>query len=220
MSIKKLTEEQKRQICELCKTNSVKKVAEMVGATFPQVRSYIYRADVRQKGYTPPKPKYLDALSEEQKAMVKKLYPDHSQSEISRIMNVKKGLVNRYVSEQGLTHTQETIDRFKRKAIDSMVSARTKETYAKISVARKRRFVCERFRIMQGSRQETKLRVSTLPFKTRRRMTMLCYVFNYFRSEDLNDAVVYYDSETRRSEKAEKYAMEKYHIRFEKADDE
>ena len=152
--------------------------------------------------------------------MINKLYPYHSQSEIAGIISAKKTLVNSYARKQGLTHTQETIDRLKKKAINNMKSGRTRETYAKISVIRKRQFVCERFRLMQGYERKTKLRATTLPFKVRRRMTMLCYEFNYFRGEDLNDAVVYYDSETRRSEKAEKYAMEKYHIRFEKADDE
>lgn len=47
---------------------------------------------------------------------------------------------------------------------------------------------------------------------------MLCHLYNYFKSDDRNSTVVYYDKETKRNAYAEKYANEKYGITFEEGE--
>jgi len=157
-------------------------------------------------------------MTEEQRHLIEELYPNHSSREISVKIGAHKSSVIRYAAQNGLKHTPETTERLRRKVRDSMIASRTKDVYKKIGEKRKRMILCERLRLLQGERQRTKLRISTLPQNVRNRIASLCHVFNYFRGDDLNERVVFYDSETKRNAKAEKFAMRKYHIRFENAE--
>jgi hypothetical protein len=158
-------------------------------------------------------------MTEEQKQKIIELYPTHSASEIGKIIGLNKSRVNFFASKQGIKHTERTLERLKHERTAKSIAARNKDSWKKAADKRRRTYKMEMLRLLSGQKKQTKIIVSVLPFKCRRRMTMLCNTFNYFRDEDINKAVVYYDKETRRSARAEKYAKEKYGIDFVEADE-
>lgn len=157
-------------------------------------------------------------MTDEQKCIIKELYPYYSGQEVAIRVGSSKSQVNEYAKRNGITHTPETIERLKRKAISKLCEGHSKESYIKGSEATKRKRKYDTFLLLSGKKQNTKLRISILPQKTRRRITMLCHLYNYFKSDDRNSTVVYYDKETKRNAYAEKYANEKYGITFEEGE--
>ena len=157
-------------------------------------------------------------MTEEQKQKIIELYPTHSASEIGKITGLSKNRINHFANKQGIKHTERTLERMKHERIAKCVAAHNKNSWKKAADKRHRTYKMEMLRLLSGQKKQTKINVSVLSFKCRRRMIMLCNTFNYFRDEDINKAVVYYDKETRRSARAEKYAKEKYGINFVEAD--
>lgn len=157
-------------------------------------------------------------MTEEQKQKIIELYPTHSASEIGKIIGLHKSGINSFANKQGIKHTERTLERIKYERTAKGVASHNKDSWKKAANKRRRIYKMEMLRLLSGQEKQTKLTVSVLSFKCRRRMTMLCNTFNYFRDEDINKAVVYYDKETRRSARAEKYAKEKYGINFVEAD--
>lgn len=157
-------------------------------------------------------------MTEAQKQKIIELYPTHSASEIGDIIGLNRSRVNAYASKYGIKHTEEAWKRIKHDRTAKGVAAHKKNSWEKAAEKRRRTYKMEMLRLLSGQEKQTKIIVSVLSFKCRRRMTMLCNTFNYFRDEDINKAVVYYDKETRRSARAEKYAKEKYGINFVEAD--
>lgn len=157
-------------------------------------------------------------MTEEQKQKIIELYPTHSASEIGKIIGLGKSRVNRFANKQGIKHTEITLERIKHERTAKGVAAHNKDSWKKAAEKRHCTYKMELMRLLSGQEKQTKIIVSVLSRKCRRRMIMLCNTFNYFRDADINKAVVYYDKETRRSAKAEKYAKEKYGINFVEAD--
>lgn len=153
-------------------------------------------------------------MTEEQKQKIMDLYPTHSASEIGDIIGLNRSRVSAYASKYGIKHTEETWKRIKHERTAKGVAAHNKDSWKKAAEKRHRTYKMELMRLLSGQEKQTKIIVSVLSRKCRRRMIMLCNTFNYFRDEDINKAVVYYDKETRRSARAEKYAAEKYGIKF------
>lgn len=118
----------------------------------------------------------------------------------------------------GLTHTPETWKRIKEARNAASRAAHTSSSYERATATRQRTYRKEMYRLLGGQRKETNITISVLSHKYRRRMTMLCYQHNSFRDHDINKAVVYYDKETCRNDAVERYASEKYGIRFMDAD--
>ena len=157
-------------------------------------------------------------MTEEQKHKIIELYPTHSASEIGKIIGLNRCRVNCFANKQGIKHTERTLERIKHERTVKGIAAHNKNSWKKAADKRHRTYKMEMLRLLSGQKKQTKINVSVLSFKCRRRMIMLCNTFNYFRDEDINKAVVYYDKETRRSARAEKYAKEKYGINFVEAD--
>ena len=157
-------------------------------------------------------------MTEEQKQKIIELYPTHSASEIGKIIGLGKSRINFFANRQGIKHTERTLERLKHERTVKSIAAHKKDSWKKAADKRRRTYKMEMLRLLSGQEKQTKIIVSVLSFKCRRRMIMLCNTFNYFRDEDINKAVVYYDKETRRSARAEKYAHEKYGINFVEAD--
>ena len=153
-------------------------------------------------------------MTEEQKQKIIELYPTHSASEISKIIGLNRCRINYFANKQGIKHTERTLERIKHDRTAKGVAAHKKNSWKKASEKRRRTYKMEMLRLLSGQEKQTKIIVSVLSRKCRRRMIMLCNTFNYFRDADINKAVVYYDKETRRSARAEKYAAEKYGIKF------
>ena len=158
-------------------------------------------------------------MTEEQKHKIIELYPTHSASEIGKVIGLDKDRINRFAKKQGIKHTERTWKRIKHERTEKCVAAHNQYSWKKAVAKRRRTYKMELIRLLSGQKKQTNIIVSVLSFKCRRRMKMLCYTFNYFRDEDINKAVVYYDKETKRSAKAEKYAKEKYGIDFIEADE-
>jgi len=156
-------------------------------------------------------------MTDEQRRFIEENYPYMSGREVGEKVGMDRNWINTYARKHGLKHTPDTIKRIKEGRLHNLTHSRTKETYKKISGAFKKTYKMEVFRVLSGYKQKTKLKVCVLPKKTRRRITMLCHSYNYFKSDDLNSSTVYYDSETKRNAKAEEYAKEKYGIKFEEA---
>lgn len=142
-------------------------------------------------------------MTEEQKRRIRELYPTHSVREVAEAIGATYTAVSRFVTRHRLTHTAEGAARIERRRAEL------------VSASRKRNYVMEKQRLLSGEPQRTRTRVSILSKPARKRMRGLCYYRGYFRSGDINRTVLYYDSETRRSERAEQYAREKYGITFE-----
>ena len=153
-------------------------------------------------------------MTEEQKQKIIELYPTHSASEISKIIGLNRCRINYFANKQGIKHTERTLERIKHDRTAKGVAAHKKNSWKKAAEKRRRTYKMEMLRLLSGQEKQTKIIISVLSYKCRRRMIMLCNTFNYFRDEDINKAVVYYDKETRRSARAEKYAAEKYGIKF------
>ena len=158
-------------------------------------------------------------MTEEQKQKIIELYPTHSASEISKIIGLNRCRINYVANKQGIKHTERTLERIKHDRTAKGVAAHKKNSWKKAAEKRRRTYKMEMLRLLSGQEKQTKIIISVLSYKCRRRMIMLCNTFNYFRDEDINKAVVYYDKETRRSARAEKYAKEKYGINFVEADE-
>ena len=157
-------------------------------------------------------------MTEEQKQKIIELYPTHSASEIGKMIGLNKSRINCFANKQGIKHTEGTLERMKHERVVKSIAAHKKKSWEKAAEKRRRTYKMEMLRLLSGQEKQTKIIVSVLSRKCRRRMIMLCNTFNYFRDEDINKAVVYYDKETRRSARAEKYAKEKYGINFVEAD--
>ena len=153
-------------------------------------------------------------MTEAQKQKIIELYPTHSASEISKIIGLNRCRINYFANKQGIKHTERTLERIKHDRTAKGVAAHKKNSWKKAAEKRRRTYKMEMLRLLSGQKKQTKMIISVLSYKCRRRMIMLCNTFNYFRDEDINKAVVYYDKETRRSARAEKYAAEKYGIKF------
>lgn len=159
-------------------------------------------------------------MTDEQKRIITELYPHYSGKEIGDKIEVNRNRVNAYAKLHGLTHTSETTARLKKKSVTMLEKGRSHESYMKAANTTRRKRQYDTFLLLSGKKQKTKLKVSILPQKTRRRITMLCHLYHYFKSDDRNSTTVYYDKETRRNAFAEKFAKEKYGITFEEADED
>lgn len=153
-------------------------------------------------------------MTEAQKQKIIDLYPTHSASEIGDIIGLNRSRVNAFASKYGIKHTEEAWKRIKHDKAMKGVAAHKAKSWQCAADKRRRTYKMEMLRLLSGQEKQTKIIISVLSYKCRRRMIMLCNTFNYFRDEDINKAVVYYDKETRRSARAEKYATEKYGIKF------
>lgn len=157
-------------------------------------------------------------MTDYQRQKIRELFPTHSGSEIGRIIGLSRSYINAEAKKMGLSHTFETWERLKKMRTTLAAKARTKESYARAMATRKRTYNREMFRMLGGQKKETNITISILSHKCRRRMSVLCTLYNYFRDPDINKAVVYYDSETTRNKAAEEFATSHYGIKFVEAD--
>lgn len=157
-------------------------------------------------------------MTDEQKRQIIELYPHYSGREIGDKIGLRRTVVNAYAKKMGITHTPEAYRRIKHERTMKGIAGHSQKSREQAREKNKRTRLMETYRLLSGDRQKTKLKISILPQKTRRRITMLCHLYNYFKSDDRNSTVVYYDSETRRNAFAEKYAHEKYGITFEEGE--
>lgn len=158
-------------------------------------------------------------MTDYQKQQIIELFPTLSGAEIGRRIGLSRNYVNAFAKRMGVEHTSEAWQRIKHDRAAASVAGHTKESYKKAASKRRRTYKREMFRLLSGEKKETNIIISVLSHKCRRRMIMLCNMYNYFRDPDINEAMVYYDSETRRNSTAEQFATTKYGIKFIQADE-
>ena len=86
------------------------------------------------------------------------------------------------------------------------------EAKAKSRETHRRIMRMERFRVMSGERQKTRIRLARLPCRCYRRASYLRLKYNYF-SDGKNPDILYYDAETRRVSNEDHYTRT-YGLKF------
>lgn len=162
----------------------------------------------------------MKKITDEQEKDIIRLYPEHSGKWIAQKVGISYSDMRAIVRTHGLRHTEETTRRLKLEILERARAARTEETARKISKTVKTLRRQETLRLMSGQKQLTKLHICLLPQKTRNRMSGLVTARHYFRGNDINRCVLYYDEQTKRSSRAEEYATKHYGIVFKSAMEE
>ena len=140
-------------------------------------------------------------------------YPDMLPCELEEKFGVPQSTIRQWARQLKLKHTPETIERRKERYKNMKTEQlNTPEIISKRSAKRRKTMLMERFRIMSGMRQQTKLVISMLPRKTNSSIRHLVSRYNYFRSET-DCLTLHYDGQTRRTSR-EEYFSRRYGIKF------
>lgn len=145
---------------------------------------------------------------------IRRLYPTHSSREIAEKINRTESGIAKVAKRLGLKHDEKTNQRIKNIRRNNLMNIRFPSDWKeRLSSSRKKIYRSETRLILMGKAQKTKLRILRIPHKTSKAMSRLKGKCNYF-CEDNNDMVLYYDSETNRTENEQYYTI-KYGIKFE-----
>lgn len=156
---------------------------------------------------------------EQKRRQALEMYPTMSASEIAAVIGICRETINIWAKNAGVKHTEEANKRLREKAFNiaaSAIKANRKAVYKKLSCSRKHIFRMENFRVMNGMKQKTKLKIRTVPVRVSSAMSHVARYYNYFY-EELCDLTLYYDEATRRSAKMERLYAERYGLKFEDA---
>lgn len=147
---------------------------------------------------------------------VRRLWPTMSASEISKATGISKSVILRWHQILKVAHTPETVERLEKERKERFAVA--KQSFDQVKKAEKWRhtYRMEQWRVLSGMKQKTGFRIKVIPNNTYRVMWYLANKYDYFFER--GRAVLYYDSQTRRA-RNEGYFIDKYHLRFEQADD-
>lgn len=135
-------------------------------------------------------------------------YPYSSAGEIAARHGVRHSSVEYWARKLNLQHTDETKARITEKIYGRIAhTIKTDPEVKRKSIeTKKRTWMMERFRVMSGLPQKTKLRVATRPVKVYKAIWYLVNMRNYFRDIEVGGRfTLYYDGETKRSGKEEYY---------------
>jgi len=147
---------------------------------------------------------------------ITELYPSKSLSEIAKEVGVGKTTVGRWVKKLNLQHTPDTIKRLKQKTSKNLDCARRNIDYTVVQKKRSRTRRIEEWRVKSGLPQQTKFKIKIIPKRVYQAMWHLKSKYDYFF--DTDSTTLYYDSQTNRRPN-EQYYINKYGIKFERADE-
>lgn len=128
-------------------------------------------------------------------------YPYSSAGEIAARHGVCSGSVWYWVKKLGLQQTDETKARILKKTRGCIANTikTNPEAKRKSMETKKRTWMMERFRVMSGLPQQTKMRIATRPTKVYKAIWYLENMRNYFRDIEVGGKfTLYYDDETLR----------------------
>lgn len=151
-------------------------------------------------------------ITEEQKEVIRKMYPKHFASEIAPIINTSRSVVTRYAQKMGISHDAEWYAKARAEQVRMVVNR--KGARKRLSEHMKALYAKERRRMINGEKQKTKYKIRIIPRRYVERMDYMVRIYKYFRNENPNSYVLYYDSQTKRSARAEKTSFEEYGIIF------
>lgn len=157
-------------------------------------------------------------MTEEQKKRIEELYPDYSGREIAAMLGISRTNITTYAKEHGFKHSEETVKRLRNKTLKALLDSRTEEVYAKAKEKMRRIRKMELLRLLSGQRQKTNLKFTLIPQRTAQKMRVLCCMYGYIRSNNINSTTLYYDGDTVRKERVERLATKKYGITFQSVD--
>lgn len=138
-------------------------------------------------------------------------YSYSSAGEIATRHGVCSGSVWYWVKKLGLRQTDETKARILKKTRGCIANTikTNPEAKRKSMETKKRTWMMERFRVMSGLPQKTKMRIATRPTKVYKAIWYLENMRNYFRDIEVGGKfTLYYDDETKRSGKECYYALQ------------
>lgn len=151
-------------------------------------------------------------------AKIIELYPNHTSREIASMLSISRTTVNFYARKNNIIHSAEFRGAIHERVLSSLNSDAAKKKRKATQQQKKRRlYMMERFRLMSGDKQKTKVHISKVSVGARKIISKYINKYNYFQVED-EPFTLYYDSETKRT-RTEKYVTEKYRIKFIPADD-
>lgn len=140
------------------------------------------------------------------------MYPNHSVREIAKHIGCNESYLYKMAKKLGLRHNEETSKRIKNLMTGNLKKAYDKKTIEKRSRTRKRIIRMEKFRVMSGERQKTRLNVTKMPQKAYNAKYCLIRKYGYFSFED-ERYTIGYDRDTKRVN--EEYYRNKYGFKFE-----
>lgn len=135
-------------------------------------------------------------------------YPYFSTREIATKYGVRHSSVQYWVGKLKLQHTDETRVRISQRASEQLrrFNSGHPEITRKRSASMRHTAMMERFRVMSGLPQKTKMRIAVRPMKVHKTIWYLVNSRNYFRDIEVGGRfTLYYDEETRRSDREEHY---------------
>lgn len=135
-------------------------------------------------------------------------YPYSSAGEIAARHGVCSGSVWYWVKKLNLQQTDETKARILKKARGCIANTikTNPEVKRKSMETKKRTMMMERFRVMSGMPQKTKIRIAMRPTKAYKAIWYLVNMRNYFRDIEVGGRfTLYYDEQTKRSGKEDYY---------------
>lgn len=155
---------------------------------------------------------------EQKRNIIRSLYPTHTASEIASILGITKSSVNRIARRSGVSHTKETNERIFKENVASIMRP---DSIKKRITSLKRTIRLERFRILSGMEQKTKIHFSKENNKSLRARNYLRRKYNYFYNKEYGELLtLFYDNETNRlPSKKEQHYSDVYHIKFVQADE-
>lgn len=208
--MKRITFKQELYIYQHAADNPVD-IAEM----FQLPKSTVYAYMKKARCYAA----YRGKDKQTKRNIIRELYPNFSATEISLILGISNATVNVMARRLCVRHTDETNRRINKHCLEVL---RNPESVRKSTLWKKKAFAIERFRIMSGLPQKTKLRVGhKVEEKQINARCYLCRKYNYFYDKEYGDMLtIHYDKDTKRisAEKELKYTM-KYGIKFSPAEE-
>lgn len=149
--------------------------------------------------------------------VVRTMFPTMSGSEIQQQTGFLKGRIEKIARELGVKHTPETLERLKRKTAACITMAHTAEAKSRANRSRLKTIRIERFRVLSGQKQHTKLRIAKTSMRTYKAKWHLQKYYNYFTVDGDDPYIMIYDDDTRRAN--ENFYIDKYGLKFVRADD-
>lgn len=135
-------------------------------------------------------------------------YPYSSAGEIAARHGVCSGSVWYWAKKLNLQQTDETKARILEKTRGRIANTikTNPEAKRKSMETKKRTWMMERFRVMSGLPQKTKMRIAMRPTKVYKAIWYLVNMRNYFRDIEVGGRfTLYYDEQTKRSGKEDYY---------------
>lgn len=155
--------------------------------------------------------KYCPNEKRERNARVVELYKSHSIREIAEITGISYHTIAKIAYKHGARHDEKTSARIMSKQRKNLSLAYSTESIMKRVETRKRTFKMERFRMMSGEPQKTRLKVYSIGEKAYAAKYNLIRRHGYFAYEG-DQYLIGYDKNTDRVD--ESHYTDKYNFKF------